>query len=195
MVMYREFHWLQVCTTMIQVLAILSTITCFLTNSVLAQQSPVPQHCTQPQSYQPENSCYLKREIISINNDSCTPRSIVSITYDRNNIVFTITFNQDYISVREQKLRVTMLKLCHEEALQLTMNDLECTPSCTTEIFRDIENSFSVKCGSDFSDVFLTGNRTIIAFRPIESCQNSSVNLVLIDTDGKSMHANIQLYW
>ena len=82
-----------------------------------------------------------------------------------------------------------MLKLCHEEALQLTVNDLECGLTCIAELYLFIANSVSVRCGGDFTDIFLTGNQAKIAFRPnrtVQSCNNSSVNLVLIDTDGKS---------
>jgi hypothetical protein len=82
-----------------------------------------------------------------------------------------------------------MLKLCHEEALQLTVDDVECGLTCTTEIYGFVANSISIRCVGDFNDEFLTGNQTIIAFRPnstLQSCQNLSMNLVLVDTDGKS---------
>ena len=91
-----------------------------------------------------------------------------------------------------------MLKLCDEEALQLTVNDLECDLTCTTEPYQFIKNSVSVRCGGDFTDVFSTGNHAIIGFRPnrtLQSCNNSqSVNLVLVDTDGKS-NFRLMLYF
>jgi hypothetical protein len=129
------------------------------------------------------------REIISINNDSYTPETITTFLYGMKNKEVTIAFHQNYLKVHEQSIpRVTMLKLCHEEAMQLTVDDVECGLNCTTEIYGYITNSISIKC---VSDEFFTGNQTIIAFRTnhtLQSCQNLSMNLVLVDTDGKFKH-------
>ena len=171
---------------MLRVLTILSSvhITClYLTSSVLAQQSTNPLHCIEHHQH-----CYPMREIISINSNNYSSQTISTILYNTNNKQLTITFHTQFLNVREQP-RITVLKLCHEEALHLTVNDLECDLTCTTEIFDDIQNSVSVRCEGDSTDVFFTGNRTIIAFRPnrtVQSCNNSSVNLVWVDTDGKS---------
>ncbi len=170
-------HLIQVCTKMVQVLMIVIIVCVYVTNTVLAQQSPT--HCTQ--DHQPEHSCYPMREIISINNGSYAPRTVTTSLYDMKNNEYTITFHQNYLKIHEQSIpRVTMLKLCHKEALQLTVNDVECGLNCTTEIYHFMANSVSIRC---VSDEFFTGNQTIIAFRPnstLLSCQNSSMNLVLI---------------
>ena len=179
---------------MFQVLIIFSSATCFyLASNVLAQYSPPLPHCIQ--NYGPENSCYLMREVISINNDSYTPRTVTAFIYDRKTKEFTITFDQEYLNVGEQGIpRVTMLQLCHERALQLTVNDLECANlTCRTDIYPPIENSVSIRCTQNFGDlIFFAGNHTIIALRPnrnIQSCQSLPMYLILVDTDGESMHS------
>ena len=169
---------------MLQVLIIV-ILTCFYpTNNVLAQESPTTPHCTQ--HYGPEH-CYLPSEIIN----ETTPQTITKLLYDMKMKKLTITFHQTYIDISEQSIpRVTMLKLCHEEAKQLTVKDVECGLTCTTDRF--ITNS--ITCTGDFSDEFFTGNQTIIAFRPnrtLQSCHNLSMNLVLVDTDGESKHGYV----
>ena len=178
---------------MLQVLTII-IVTCFYpTNNVLAQESPSSPHCTQ--RYRPEHSCYLPTETIRINNETSTPRTITNSLYDTTKKKLTITFHQTYITIREQSIpRVTMLKLCHEEAKQLTVKDVECGLTCTTEIDHFIINSILITCAGDFNDEFFTGNQTIIAFRPnrtLQSCHNLPMNLVLVDTDGKSKHGYV----
>lgn len=176
---------------MFQVLMILSSVTClYLTNKVLAQQSSTSLHCIQ--HHQPENSCYEMNTFIGMNG-TFVSETVTTISHDPNTKLFTITFDQDFFNVHERAgmLNVTILKLCHEEALKLTLSDVDlCGLSCTTETFQQIENSVTVNCGEEnFIDTFLNGNRTVIAFMPngtIQSCNNlTAVNLVLVDTDGK----------
>ena len=177
---------------MFQVLMILSSVTClYLTNKVLAQESSTPLHCIQ--HHQPENSCYEMNRFIGINGNF-TSKTVTTISQDPNSKLFTIIFDQDFLNVCEQAgmLNITILKLCHEKALQLTLSDVDlCGQSCTTDIFPQIENSVTVNCGEvDFIDTFLNGNWTIIAFMPngtIQSCNNlTAVYLVLVNTDGKT---------
>ena len=125
-------------------------------------------------------------------NDTYAPQTVSSFLYDKNTKIFTIVFHQQFLSDQEQRaVNVTILKLCHEEALKLTVSDLECGLSCTAERYQFIANSVSITCGKvNYTDTLFNGNRTTIAFRPnsaVQSCNNLSVNLVLIDTDGKSM--------
>ena len=178
---------------MLQVLIIV-ILTCFYpTNNVLAQELPTTPHCTQHS--RSEQSCYLQKEIIRINNETYTPRTITNSLYDTTKKEFTITFHPTYINISEQSIpSVTMLKLCHEEAKQLTVKDVECGLTCTTESYRYITNSILITCAGDFNDEFFNGNQTIIAFRPnhtLQSCHNLSMNLVLVDTDGKSKHGYV----
>lgn len=179
---------------MLQVLIIV-ILTCFYsTNNVLAQESPTTPHCTQ--HYQSEHSCYLPSETIKINNET-TPQTITTLLYDTMKKILTITFHQAYINISEQsKPSITLLKLCHEEANQLTVKDVERGLTCKTEIDRFITNSVLISCAGDFNAEFLNGNvnQTIIAFSPnhtLQSCHNLSMNLVLVDTDGKSKHGYV----
>lgn len=173
---------------------VLSSIT-YLSDKVLAQRSSTTPYCIQ--HYQPENSCYEMKEVIRINNGSFTPQTVTDLSYDYNTKRFTITFDQHFLNVNgETLLDVTILEHCHEETqdLHLTVKDLECGHTCTTEPFQQIVNSVTIDCRQgNISDAFMTGNQIVIAFMPnrtIQSCKNLSVNLVLVDTDGKLYYYN-----
>ena len=178
---------------MVRVLTVLLIVPyLYFIDSVLAQNSSIAQHCIQ--HYQSENSCY-KMSQISGENGTYISQVIASLSYGEDTKLFTITFYEGFLSDQELLvLRITLLKLCRKEALRLTVEDLECGLRCTTRKVDQISNSIVAQCGQvdDTDTASLNGYSIVILFRPsntshvLHTCNNLSVQMVLVDTSGKS---------
>lgn len=133
-----------------------------------------------------EDSCYSEREVICNNyTDSrhdCIPDTVRSLSYGKNG--YSVSYGANFTFSANSVPEVTAFKLCHREALQLTLSDLKCGEKCTSANHPYIQSYFTFAC-SHLPNLIYDG-LTIVAFRKIESplCSRIETKFVVIDTRG-----------
>lgn len=153
---------------------------CILIRVTLSQQS-----VCQVNDLTNDESCYNEREVICNNHTGtshgCLPRTVNSLSYDGNGAKYTVEHG-DNLPYSENSFEVVALQLCHEKAIELTLNDVTCGMTCTSEKDIYISNSFIFSCNSlpNLIEVGLT----IVLFKSIPQCSDQKTKFVVIDTRG-----------
>ena len=137
-----------------------------------------------------EGSCYSERQVIcnnyTDNNRDCLSQTVRRLSYG--GLEYTVLYGNS-LAYSESSFEVVALKLCHKEALELTLSDVACAKQCTSRKYEYIADSFIFSC-DNLSNLIYHG-LTIVVFRTIEnqSCSDLKTKFVVIDTRGACMIA------
>ena len=142
-----------------------------------------PQQLTCVNDLTNEGSCYSERQVICNNytdsNHDCLSETVRRLSYGSSE--YTVLYRNSF-AYNESSFEVVALKLCHREALELTLSDVACAKQCTHREYEYIANSFIFSCDNLPNLIYL--GLTIVVFRTIEnqSCSDLKTKFVVIDT-------------
>ena len=150
-----------------------------------------PQQLTCVNDLTNEGSCYSERQVIcnnytDSNRDRCLSQTVLSLSYYGDRSEYTIFYGNSLAYLSESSVEVVALKLCHREALELTLSDVACAKQCS---YRKCESSACFSFSCDNLPNLITNGLTIVTFRTIEnqSCSDLKTKFVVIDTRGVCM--------
>ena len=176
----------------------LSLLSAYFTVCILIRVARSQQSVCQVGDLTNDESCYNEGEVICNNytdtNHSCLPRTINGLSYDANAAEYTVAYGDD-LPYNENSFEVVSLQLCHEKALEVTLNDLTCGRKCTSRKDQYIQKSFLFSC-SNLSNLIKVG-LTIVLFKNIPenpSCSDKKIKFVVIDTRGLKTIVTLKFY-